>query len=146
LAKQYGVSETTLMKKANAEKWNQLRREADSKAAIKAQQKTADIAANNATKSERIRAKLLNILEREVDALPDSIGTELYKNTSNMAYEGEKGGRMTKRNDGGKKYKLTDLTRAYRDLVDDRQIDVNIKTANHDALNEAFEALKGDAQ
>jgi hypothetical protein len=145
LAKQYGVSETTLMKKANAEKWNQLRREADSKAAIKAQQKTADIAANNATKSERIRAKLLNILEREVDALPDSIGTELYKNTSNMAYEGEKGGRMTKRNDGGKKYKLTDLTRAYRDLADDRQIDVNIKTANHDALNEAFEALKGDA-
>ena len=134
------------MKKANAEKWNQLRREADSKAAIKAQQKTADIAANNATKSERIRAKLLNILEREVDALPDSIGTELYKNTSQMAYEGEKGGRMTKRNDGGKKYKLTDLTRAYRDLVDDRQIDVNIKTANHDALNEAFEALKGDAQ
>ena len=134
------------MKKANAEKWNQLRREADSKAAIKAQQKTADIAANNATKSERIRAKLLNILEREVDALPDSIGTELYKNTSNMAYEGEKGGRMTKRNDGGKKYKLTDLTRAYRDLVDDRQIDVNIRTANHDALNEAFEALKGDAQ
>ena len=134
------------MKKANAEKWNQLRREADSKAAIKAQQKTADIAANNATKSERIRAKLLNILEREVDALPDSIGTELYKNTSQMAYEGEKGGRMTKRNDGGKKYKLTDLTRAYRDLVDDRQIDVNIRTANHDALNEAFEALKGDAQ
>lgn len=134
------------MKKANAEKWNQLRREADSKAAIKAQQKTADIAANNATKSERIRAKLLNILEREVDALPDSIGTELYKNTSQMAYEGEKGGRMTKRNDGGKKYKLTDLTRAYRDLVDDRQIDVNIVTANHAALDEAFEALKGDAQ
>lgn len=134
------------MKKANAEKWNQLRREADSKAAIKAQQKTADIAANNATKSERIRAKLLNILEREVDALPDSIGTELYKNTSNMAYEGEKGGRLTKRNDSGKKYKLTDLTRAYRDLVDDRQIDVNIRTANHDALNEAFEALKGDAE
>lgn len=133
------------MKKANAEKWNQLRREADSKAAIKAQQKTADVAANNATKSERIRAKLLNILEREVDALPDSIGTELYKNTSNMAYEGEKGGRLTKRNDGGKKYKLTDLTRAYRDLVDDRQIDVNIRTANHDALNEAFEAL-GDAK
>lgn len=134
------------MKKANAEKWNQLRREADSKAAIKAQQKTADIAANNATKSERIRAKLLNILEREVDALPDSIGTELYKNTSQMAYEGEKGGRMTKRNDGGKKYKLTDLTRAYRDLVDDRQIDVNIVTANHAALDEAFEALKGEAQ
>lgn len=132
------------MKKANAEKWNQLRREADSKAAIKAQQKTADVAANNATKSERIRAKLLNILEREVDALPDSIGTELYKNTSNMAYEGEKGGRLTKRNDGGKKYKLTDLTRAYRDLIDDRQIDVNIVTANHTALNEAFEALKGE--
>lgn len=134
------------MKKANAEKWNQLRREADSKAAIKAQQKTADVAANNATKSERIRAKLLNILEREVDALPDSIGTELYKNTSNMAYEGEKGGRLTKRNDGGKKYKLTDLTRAYRDLIDDRQIDVNIVTANHAALDEAFEALKGEAQ
>lgn len=134
------------MKKANAEKWNQLRREADSKAAIKAQQKTADIAANNATKAERIREKLLNILEREVDALPDSIGTELYKNTSNMAYEGEKGGRMTKRNDGGKKYKLTDLTRAYRDLIDDRQIDVNIVTANHAALDEAFEALKGEAQ
>ena len=134
------------MKKANAEKWNQLRREADSKAAIKAQQKTADIAANNATKAERIREKLLNILEREVDALPDSIGTELYKNTSNMAYEGEKGGKLTKRNDGGKKYKLTDLTRAYRDLVDDRQIDVNIVIANHAALDEAFEAMKGEAQ
>ena len=134
------------MNKANAEGWKQQRDEAESVALAKSVQKKADATANNAVKAERIREKLLNILEREVDALPDSIGTELYKNTSNMAYEGEKGGRLTKRNDGGKKYKLTDLTRAYRDLIDDRQIDVNIVTANHAALDEAFEALKGEAQ
>lgn len=83
-------------------------------------------------------------MEREVDALPESIGTELYKNTSQTAYEGESGSRTAKRNDGGKKYKLTDLTRAYRDLVDDRKLDVSITAANFDALNAAFEGMEDD--
>lgn len=130
------------MKKASAEKWNRLRREADSKAALKAQQKTADIAASNATKSERIREKLLNILEREVDALPDSIGSEMHMNTTSMTYDGEHGGRVKKRTDGGKKYKLTDLTRAYRDLVDDRKIDVSVSMGSFEALDAAFEGME----
>lgn len=75
--------------------------------------------------AQRIRAKLLRVLEREVDALPESIGTEMHQDVANLSYEKDKNGnpikngKLTKRTDGGKRYKLTDLTRAYKDLTDD---------------------------
>lgn len=131
LAQKYGLSETTLMKKAAAEHWNDQREAAYSKAALKAQQKTAEAAANNAATAQRIRAKLLAVLEREIDSLPDSIGTEMHKDTSSMTYEVDKdgkpikNGRLTKRTDGGKRYRLVDLTKAYRDLVDDDSLDID---------------------
>ena len=78
LAAKYGVSETTLMKKAAAENWSKLKKETDSKSIAKAQQKTANAVADNAIKAERIKSKLLDILERQIDLLPEKIGSASY--------------------------------------------------------------------
>lgn len=71
LAEKHGVSETTLMKKANAEGWHELRAKADSKSTAKAQQKTAEAAADNAVLAERIKRKVMLKLERVIDAFGD---------------------------------------------------------------------------
>ena len=85
-----------------------------SKTIATVQQKAANAAAENVATAERIRAKLLSRIEREIDALPEYIGTEMYNNIENMNYEGRK---LTKKTYGGKSYKLRDLTAAYRDLT-----------------------------
>ena len=48
------------MKKANAEAWAALRRDADSRSTAQAQQKTADTASDNAVKKQRIASMLLD--------------------------------------------------------------------------------------
>jgi hypothetical protein len=75
LAKKYAVSETTLMKKANAEKWNQLRREADSKAAIKAQQKTANAVASNAVLLEEAKTIAIKKIKKALEQMPENSGS-----------------------------------------------------------------------
>ena len=80
----------------------------------KVQQKAANAAADNAAIAERIRQKLLKRIEREIDSMPESIGTEMYNNIENMTYEGKK---LTKKTYGGKSYRIRDLTAAYRDLT-----------------------------
>lgn len=116
------------MNKANAEGWKQLRSNVESKALAAAEQRTAEAAASNAATAQRIKAKLLARLEKEIDALPDYIGSEMHQDVANITYDRDKNGktigRMTKRTDGGKRYKLTDLTRAYKDLVDDSSSDI----------------------
>lgn len=67
------------MARANREKWAEQRQAVAIKTQAKTEQKTANIAAENATISERIRGKLLQRLERAVDALPDSFGSETSK-------------------------------------------------------------------
>lgn len=63
------------MKKANAEKWNRLRKEADSKAVEKAQQKTADAAATNATKLEKAKGLAIDRIIRALERMPDNGGS-----------------------------------------------------------------------
>ena len=70
LAKKHGVSPTTLMKKANAEGWADLRKDADNRSTAEAQQRTANNAADFAVKKQRLAMLIL-------DAAVDTI--EAYK-------------------------------------------------------------------
>ena len=102
------------MQRANREHWKQDRDKMVSKTIARVQQKAANAAAENVAIAERIRAKLLQRIEREIDALPETIGTEMFNNIEHMDYNGRK---LTKKSFGGKTYRLRDLTAAYRDLT-----------------------------
>lgn len=75
LAQKYNVSETTLMKKANKEEWSKQRKEAESKSTAKAQQRTADAAAQNAVKLEKARGLLIDHVLRAIEGMPKNGGT-----------------------------------------------------------------------
>lgn len=102
LAKKHGVSETTLMKKANAQGWNKLRKEADSKSALKAQQKTANAAADNAVIAEDLKKRLLLRISR-IEAKYPFDATEI----------------RTRQGENTVIFRLRDLTAAYKDLTED---------------------------
>lgn len=127
LADKYGVSKNTLIKRANTEKWKTQQNEVYNKVTTRIQQETANVAADNSVIAQRIRTKLLKRLEQEIDALPDSIGTEMYQDVTTISYQaGKEGsGTATKRTDGGKKFRLRDLTGAYRDLTEDLNMNAN---------------------
>ena len=129
LAEKYGVSETTLMRRASKERWNDKRKQADSKSIEIAQQKTAEAAADNATLAQDIKHRLLERLKRTEAKFPvDATEVRQQKDGKTMVY------------------KFTDLTRAYHDLMGGMDVNVNVNMQRLDALNEAFEALKGDAE
>ena len=118
LAKKYGVSINTLSPLATAEGWVKMRQEAQDKATAKAQQKTAEIAADNATIAARIRTKLLRKLEKEIDALPDMIGSETRNSVTENEFS-QDGRRIQKVKEAAKSFKLRDLAAAYKDLTAD---------------------------
>lgn len=102
LAKKYGVSETTLMKKANKEGWQNHRKEADSRSTAMAQQKTAEAAADNATIAENIKKTMLLRLQRIAENYPRD-ATEVRR-----------------KEDGAYcLYKIKDLAEAYKALTED---------------------------
>ena len=117
LAKKHGVSENTLINRARKEGWAKLREKADHDAITKTLQKTASMAAESATTAERIRQKLLRKLEAEIDALPESIGSQTRQSVITKSVEGRNRGN-TKTKDMSKEYRLRDLTAAWRDLTD----------------------------
>ena len=118
LAQKYGISGDAIKRKSSKEKWAEER----TKTAPKIHQKTvietvrraAESNAENADIAARIRMKLLERLEREIDALPESIGTRLSRD--------------------GKECKLRDLTGAYLDLT--RDAPDAAKTGDFSALDE----------
>lgn len=118
LAQKYGVTRSAIGRRASSESWTDER----DKTGTKVRQKTEDLIvsrqseayAENADIAERIRMKLLERLEREIDALPESIGTRLSRD--------------------GKECKLRDLTGAYLDLTRDTPDDA--KTGDFSALDE----------
>lgn len=118
LAKKYGVSVNTLSPIATAEGWPKLRQEAQDKATARTIQKTADIAADNATIAARIRTKLLRKLEKEIDALPDMIGSETRNSVTENEFS-QDGRRIQKVKEAAKSFKLRDLAAAYKDLTAD---------------------------
>jgi transcriptional regulator with XRE-family HTH domain len=117
LAAKYGVSETTMMKKASAERWSELRKATEAKSTAKAQQKTANAVADNAVKAERIKSKLLDILERQIDLLPEKIGSTSY--VSRFENKKDKKTGKTYKEKSGIEFKLRDLAAMYKDLTAD---------------------------
>ena len=135
LAKKYGVSINTLSPLATAEGWVKMRQEAQDKATAKALQKTADIAADNATIAARIRTKLLRKLEKEIDALPDMIGSETRNSVTENEFSKD-GRRIQKVKEAAKAFKLRDLAAAYKDLTADM---VQTDQAGNELLQSLFE-------
>lgn len=131
LALKYGISVDALLKKANREKWRELRDGAVQKGALIAQQKVAEANADNATIAARIKNKLLIRLEKEIDRLPESIGSEHTKTAVEYG-KTEKGAKMRK--EASTSFKLKDLTAAYKDLTDDM-------TSTDGAGNELLQSL-----
>ena len=80
LAAKYDIPFGTLQKRARVEKWNSKRRNAEDKAVEKVTQKTAETVADNAVVLERIKGKLLNRLEKMVDAYPETQAAEVRLN------------------------------------------------------------------
>ena len=124
LAEKHGVSPDVLMQKANKEHWKQDRDKAFSIGLAKGQQKAANAIADNATIAARIRTKLLQKLEKEIDALPENIGSE----SNGTMIEDGKGAKGTKtKTIKSKTFKLRDLTAAYKDLTADMTaVDTNV--------------------
>lgn len=112
LAKKHNVSFNTLKVRANKEKWNDLREQAYNMVTPQAQQKIASAASDNAAIAQRIKQKLLKRLEKEIDELPEHLGSETY---SEVVAKDKKGNRTTK----GRRYRLNDLAQSYKTLVGD---------------------------
>ena len=110
------------MNRASLEGWAKERDQVRNKALAKIEQKTADIAAQNAVIAKRIQTKLLNRLEKEIDALPELIGTEKHKIVIENEYQDSprgKGSRLARTTNKYLDYKLRDLTAAWKDLMSD---------------------------
>ena len=116
LADKHGVNADILMQRANREHWKQDRDKAVSKALAKTQQKAADAICDNVTIAARIRTKLLHRLEKEVDKLPEQIGSETINSIVEYG-KNKQGNRQRKEVSHG--YKLKDLAAAYKDLTSD---------------------------
>ena len=108
LAKKYGVSDTTLMKKANTEGWHKLREKAEIKSTAQAQQKTAEAAADNAVIAADIKKRLLLRLSRMEQKYP-------YDATEVRTHDGKN--TVT--------FRIRDLTAAYKDLTSDMNLNAN---------------------
>ena len=135
LAKKHNASESYLMRKAGREHWKQQRDDAIREGITKSQQKTAEINADRATVASRIKLKLLLRLEKEIDALPDLIGSESRKSTveKTIAVKNKKNPKAVI-SESTKAYKLKDLTSALKDLTDDM-------TVSDSAGNELLQSL-----
>lgn len=121
LAAKYKLSKSTVYQHAKRGGWQTLRTNAANEARTKTIQKIVDAAADVATIKAEAQRLLWQQLLKEIKNLPELIGTEMHQDITTLSYgakESEKG-KVTKRTDGGKRYKLTDLTRAYKDLSED---------------------------
>lgn len=117
LAAKHGISQSTLLARAKVEQWATLRQKARDKAVTKALQKTADAAADNAATAQRIKAKLLARLEKEIDQLPENqIGTSTYRQNEKIKIDSS--GRPIKER-SGIEFKLREFAAAYKDLTAD---------------------------
>ena len=93
LAEKYGVSRSTLIRRANKEHWTQKRRETETEAERKVQQKTAEIVSDNAVLIEQAKTALLRRVVGMIEKYPDTGAQEV----------------KTKRNGSILKYSLKDI-------------------------------------
>lgn len=132
LSEKYSLNKSTICRKSVSEGWEDLRAKAADRTRIKSVQKIAEAASDNATIAARIKAKLLRKLEREIDALPDMIGSETRNSVTEM--DTGKGKRTQK--EVMKAYKLRDLAAAYKDLTADM---VTTETAVNPLLQSLYD-------
>lgn len=139
LSKKYNLSKSTIYQHAKADDWQTMRTNAANAARTKTIQKTANLAAENAVKAERIKAKLLTILERQLDTLPEMVGSSSYVSRLEDK-EDEETGKVYKEKTGTE-YKLRDLAAMYKDLTAD------MPQANHEETTDDgfLAALSGKA-
>jgi hypothetical protein len=102
LAKAHGITSSALKKRAVADGWYRLKLAARAESGLKAVQKTAEAAADNAVIAARIKAKLLARLEKLTDAALDATEEREYDGPNLVAI-----------------HRLRDLTAAYKDLTGD---------------------------
>ena len=101
LCAKYGLSFTTLKDRARAERWLDLRTQADHEAATLSTQKAADAAADNATIAADIKKRLLLRLQRIEQKYPyDATEVRTHESKSTVIW------------------RIRDLTAAYKDLTD----------------------------
>lgn len=122
LAKKYGVSATCVGEHARAEGWAKDREEAAAISIAKTIQKTADIAAENAVRAQRIKTRLLEKLEALME--------EQLRATEERRYDDDKLVEV---------HRLRDLTAAYKDLTGD----MPRAEAGEEVLQQAREILGG---
>lgn len=103
LAEKYGVSAASIGRRARAEGWISEREKARIATIAQSIQKTANSAAENAVKAQRIKSRLLDRLEELVERQLSA--------TEARAYDPE--GNLTE------VHRLRDLTAAYKDLTED---------------------------
>ena len=125
IAEKYGIPVDTLMKRANKERWKDDREKAISKAAAKAQQKTAEAAADNATIAADLKKRLLLRLKRIEEKYPLDATEVRSKHGNSTAI-----------------FRIRDLTAAYKDLTENLQIASN----ENELLQSLIDLERGAAQ
>ena len=140
LSAKYHVSRDAIAKHCRVEGWTNERKKAQAEVTQKVIQKTAESTADNATIAARIKTKLLRKLEKEIDALPDMIGSE-SRNTF-VEKDSNKGKHTMK--EVTKAYKLRDLAAAYKDLTADMITTENITNPLLQSLYELERRCQGD--
>lgn len=123
LAEKYGVSRSTLIRRANKEHWTQKRKAADTECEKKVQQKTAekiaDVAADNAATIQRIKAKILERVEGMIENFPETNAGEMRQQMGHTAYI----------------YKMKDLAKICA-MLEEKQATVNVDIEDLTPLTE----------
>ena len=115
------MSYPTLRGRSESEGWVKDRQLAERKAVAQTAQKVAAAASDNAAIAQRVRTKLLKKLEKEIDELPDSIGSETRQTIIDNEFDG-KGNRLKKSKELSKAYKLVELASTFEKLTKDMNI------------------------
>ena len=123
LAEKYGVSRSTLIRRANKEHWTQKRKAAETECERKVQQKTAEkiaeVAADNAALMERAKTGLLRLAVGMIENFPIKDAQEVKRKQNGVIL----------------KYSLKDLA-AVLSVVDDKTAKVTIDVEDLAPLSE----------
>lgn len=102
LAKRHGLVKSTIFKKSKKEGWDSLRKRTANEVETKTIQRTAEVAADNATRAQAIKGNLLERLQRIAEKYPYDATEVRQRHENNTVI-----------------FRIRDLTAAYKDLTED---------------------------